>query len=59
MAVIAEPVSKPKSLARFLPILVWLPAYKVAWLGTDLVAGLTIAAVLDAIDKEVKQIEGG
>ena len=42
MAVIAEPVSKPKSLARFLPILAWLPSYQSAWLAADVIAGLTL-----------------
>jgi MFS superfamily sulfate permease-like transporter len=44
MAVVVEPISKPTpmSLARFVPILAWLPAYKAAWLGADLVAGLTL-----------------
>ena len=43
MSAIAEPISKPnsKSLARFLPILAWLPAYKAAWLGADLIAQAT------------------
>ena len=42
MAVIAEPVSKPKSLAGFLPILAWLPSYQSAWLAADVIAGLTL-----------------
>ena len=42
MAVIAEPVSKPKPLARFLPILAWLPSYQSAWLAADVIAGLTL-----------------
>ena len=60
MAVVAEPVSKPKpkSLARFLPILAWLPAYKVAWLGTDLVAGLTVVALLIPEGMAYAQIAG-
>ena len=58
MAVVAEPVSKPKSLARFLPNLVWLPAYKVAWLGTDLVAGLTVVALLIPEGMAYAQIAG-
>ena len=45
MAVIAEPVSKPKpmSLARFLPILDWLPRIDVrtGW-RPDVIAGLTL-----------------
>ena len=35
-----------KSLARFLPILGWLPAYERAWLRPDLIAGITIVALL-------------
>jgi hypothetical protein len=60
MAVIAAPVAKPrpKSLARFLPILAWLPAYKVAWLGTDLVAGLTVVALLIPEGMAYAQIAG-
>jgi sulfate permease, SulP family len=44
MAVIAEPVSKPKPsfLARFLPIVDWLPSYQSAWLAADVIAGLTL-----------------
>lgn len=30
------------SLARFVPILAWAPAYRPAWLTKDLVAGFTI-----------------
>src|SRR5512136_2239886 len=60
MAVIAEPVSKPRprTLARFLPIVAWLPAYKVAWLGTDLVAGLTVVALLIPEGMAYAQIAG-
>jgi len=48
MSAIAEPISRPKakSLARFLPIITWLPAYQRAWLPTDLIAGLTVVALL-------------
>src|SRR5512139_3662259 len=60
MAVIAEPISKPKpkSLSRFLPILAWLPAYKAAWLGTDLIAGLTVVALLIPEGMAYAQIAG-
>ena len=33
-------------LARYLPILGWLPAYKKGWLRGDLIAGLTVVALL-------------
>ncbi len=37
----------PKNLLhRYLPILTWLPKYKPSWLRHDLIAGLTIWAVL-------------
>jgi sulfate permease, SulP family len=44
VAVIVQPVSKPKPsfLARFLPIVDWLPSYQSAWLAADIIAGLTL-----------------
>jgi len=33
-------------LTRYLPILSWLPKYQQAWLRTDLIAGLTVVALL-------------
>ena len=33
-------------LIRYLPILEWLPKYKLAWLRPDIIAGLTVWAVL-------------
>ncbi|HSR32751.1 MAG TPA: SulP family inorganic anion transporter [Anaerolineae bacterium] len=36
----------PTGLARYLPILGWLPRYQPTWLRFDLVAGLTAAAVV-------------
>ena len=40
--------TKPQqvSLARFLPILGWLPEYERTWLRADLIAGLTVVALL-------------
>jgi len=43
------PVAQPQhanGLARYLPILGWLPSYKAEWLRSDLIAGLTVVAVL-------------
>ncbi len=37
---------KPTGLARYLPILSWLPGYPSGWLRFDLIAGLTAAAVV-------------
>lgn len=33
------------ALARYAPIVDWLPNYRIAWLGRDAVAGLAVAAV--------------
>ncbi len=44
MAVTAPtiPKTKPARLARFAPILTWLPSYQAAWLAADIIAGLTL-----------------
>ena len=36
----------PTGIAKYIPILGWLPKYQSAWLRLDLVAGLTAAAVI-------------
>ena len=36
----------PAGIARFVPILGWLPRYQRGWLRLDLVAGLTASAVV-------------
>ena len=36
----------PTGLAKYIPILSWLPRYQPAWLGSDLLAGLVTAAVV-------------
>ena len=41
-----ETQAQPKPLARFFPIMGWLPQYQRAWLRTDLIAGLTVVALL-------------
>jgi SulP family sulfate permease len=33
-------------MARYLPILAWLPSYQRAWLRADIVAGITVVALL-------------
>jgi MFS superfamily sulfate permease-like transporter len=38
-------------MSRYLPILFWLPNYSSGWLRSDLVAGLTTAAL--AIDMAI------
>ncbi len=37
---------RPGLLPRYLPILKWLPGYQRSWLRTDLIAGLTVVALL-------------
>jgi high affinity sulfate transporter 1 len=51
---------KPKSnlLIRYLPILSWLPKYQRAWLRTDLIAGLTVVALLIPEGMAYAQIAG-
>ena len=49
---------RPKLLARYLPILTWLPQYQRAWLRTDLIAGLTIVALLVPEGMAYAQIAG-
>ena len=41
-----ENKEKINPLARHLPILGWLPKYQRSWWRTDLIAGLTIVALL-------------
>ena len=38
--------SQPKGLSRFLPIFNWLSGYQTSWLGRDILAGVTTAAVV-------------
>ena len=47
-----------KTWARFLPILGWLPNYERAWLRTDLIAGLTVVALLIPEGMAYAQIAG-
>jgi sulfate permease, SulP family len=47
-----------EGLARHLPILSWLPNYQRAWLGTDLIAGLTVVALLVPEGMAYAQIAG-
>ena len=44
----AEPVdrTKPTGLARFIPILSWAPKYQREWLRPDVIAGVTVAALV-------------
>jgi SulP family sulfate permease len=38
--------TKPRGIARLLPILHWAPQYERGWLRLDLIAGLTVAALV-------------
>jgi SulP family sulfate permease len=42
----ATAVSREGKLARYLPILAWLPAYDRRWLAGDIAAGATVAAIV-------------
>ena len=50
--------TQAKGLARYLPILAWLPKYQRAWLRTDLIAGLTVVALLIPEGMAYAQIAG-
>ncbi|MBP1703130.1 MAG: sulfate permease, partial [Chloroflexi bacterium] len=52
----AEP--PPSLLLRYLPILAWLPKYERVWLRTDLIAGLTVVALLIPEGMAYAQIAG-
>ncbi len=41
-----EPTPAPTGLSRWLPILQWLPAYDRSWLRGDVIAGLTVVALI-------------
>ena len=41
-----EPVEKKGGLSRVLPILQWLPSYNRAWLRNDIIAGLSVWALM-------------
>jgi len=38
--------TQPKGLSKLIPILNWLPSYQPSWLGRDVLAGVTTAAVV-------------
>ena len=38
--------SEPRGAARFLPVLQWAPAYDRGWFRPDIIAGLTVAALV-------------
>jgi high affinity sulfate transporter 1 len=46
MAVTRQEKEKPGLLARYVPILHWLPHYNKAWLTGDIVAGLSVWALM-------------
>ncbi len=49
---------KPNFFLRHMPILEWLPKYESAWLRTDLIAGLTVVALLIPEGMAYAQIAG-
>ncbi len=38
--------TEPRGIARLLPIVQWAPKYDRGWLRPDLIAGLTVAALV-------------
>ena len=38
--------TEPRGISRYIPLLQWAPQYKRAWLRLDLIAGLTVAALV-------------
>jgi high affinity sulfate transporter 1 len=50
--------SRQNLLVRYLPILGWLPKYERTWLRTDLIAGLTVVALLIPEGMAYAQIAG-
>lgn len=42
----AKALKKPNPIVRYLPILGWLPKYDRAWLAGDIVAGLSVWALM-------------
>jgi len=38
--------TRPSPMVHFMPILAWLPNYERTWLRADLIAGLTVVALL-------------
>jgi high affinity sulfate transporter 1 len=50
--------TQPNLLTRYLPILGWLPKYQGSWLRTDLIAGLTVVALLIPEGMAYAQIAG-
>ena len=38
--------TEPRGISRYIPILQWAPQYKRRWLRPDLIAGLTVAALV-------------
>ena len=55
---IAKVKQRPNFLFRYLPILTWLSQYDRLWLRTDLIAGLTIVALLIPEGMAYAQIAG-
>jgi hypothetical protein len=45
-AMMQQEKEKPGLLARYVPILHWLPHYNKAWLSGDIVAGLSVWALM-------------
>ena len=44
--VVAQPPTSRRGIASFFPILGWLPTYNRSWLRPDIIAGITVTALL-------------
>jgi len=49
---------QPRGLTRYLPVLAWLPKYQSSWLRFDVIAGLTVAALVIPEGMAYAQIAG-
>ena len=38
--------TQPSGLSRWIPVVGWLPTYQRAWLRPDVIAGITVAALV-------------
>ena len=49
---------KSQGISRYLPILTWLPKYERVWLRDDIIAGLTVLALLVSEGMAYAEIAG-
>ena len=54
----ADQTAKPHGISRYLPILSWLPNYDRSWLTGDLIAGLSVWALMVPTSLGYAEISG-